>query len=491
MSPTLAACAVLRDDLPYLEEWLGFHRLVGVELFLLYHAGPPEPVRAVVERVLAPDQVRLIEHAGSRTEAYRHCLETQREACRWLAFLDLEDFLFSPGRDDIRPLLEGYAEHPAVAVNRILYGASGHEAPPPGLVTRSFTRRCHSGLAQQAPHRLRRPGLDPARPDSYYPLCADYRVIVQPRLTLACDGPNAFRFADDRPAVDERGGAVNAAWTEGVSVAQLRINHYWSRSRQELQGRYLRDWEDGSDASFAEYQELEKHLNQTEDLAILPLARRLADPLPLPRGPRSPEQRIAGWLAGPGPHGLTVGAGQGVVRGWLNTDLTPPDPRLVPLDLLKPFPFPDNSLDYLFGEHVIEHFTYADGQTVLAECRRVLKPGGRIRLATPDLTRFLQLVSGPRDAVAESYVAWASRGRPRAHPTFALNTIFYSYGHRFIYDPDLFGHALREAGFTDVTFHRPGHSADGHLRGLESHGRLMGNEAFNDLETMVAEAVKP
>jgi hypothetical protein len=124
-------------------------------------------------------------------------------------------------------------------------------------------------------------------------------------------------------------------------------------------------------------------------------------------------------------------------------------------------------------------------------CRRVLKPGGRLRLATPDLTRFMALLAGPRDAVADAYVAWVSRNQERPHPAFAVNAIFYGYGHRFLYDPDLFADQVARGGFADIGFHRPGESEDPHLRGLESHGRLMGNEDFNNLETMVLEARRP
>src|SRR4051812_41800883 len=74
---------------------------------------------------------------------------------------------------------------------------------------------------------------------------------------------------------------------------------------------------------------------------------------------------------------LQLGAGGIVYPGWLNTDIEP-GPGKVYLDATKPFPISDGAIQYIFGEHVIEHLSYDDGLLMLRECYRVLAPGGKI-----------------------------------------------------------------------------------------------------------------
>lgn len=67
-----------------------------------------------------------------------------------------------------------------------------------------------------------------------------------------------------------------------------------------------------------------------------------------------------------------VAAGPGV-RAW---------------DLRRGVPYPDESFDVVYHSHVLEHFPRKDGEAFLIECRRVLKPGGILRVAVPDLEQI-------------------------------------------------------------------------------------------------------
>lgn len=75
---------------------------------------------------------------------------------------------------------------------------------------------------------------------------------------------------------------------------------------------------------------------------------------------------------------LNIGAGSTVIDGF-----TPIDRKFG--SQAYPLPYPDGSVDEIRASHILEHFTFADSQKALAEWCRVLKPGGRIRLAVPDL----------------------------------------------------------------------------------------------------------
>lgn len=82
---------------------------------------------------------------------------------------------------------------------------------------------------------------------------------------------------------------------------------------------------------------------------------------------------------------LNFGCGDRIAAGWDNIDFNPMVPGVRQVNLLQGFPYPDGWFDAVYSSHVLEHFSRADGRRVLAECHRVLKPGGILRTVLPDL----------------------------------------------------------------------------------------------------------
>ena len=224
----------------------------------------------------------------------------------------------------------------------------------------------------------------------------------------------------------------------------------------------------------------------------------------LKRQPRIESASLAGWTAvcrarrpaqvrrfldAPGPHRVILGASRHLLDGWLATDLIPKSRHSVFLDATERFPFPDASIDRILCEHMIEHVPAEAGAALLAECRRVLAPGGRIRLATPDLDNVLSLGEPELDDRRERYVAWSNAefGADGAGAVTVINRLFHEWGHQFLYDEPTLRGVLEDAGFVDVCRRSVGHSEDADFDGIDFHGESIPAE-WNDFETMVLEA---
>jgi predicted SAM-dependent methyltransferase len=164
------------------------------------------------------------------------------------------------------------------------------------------------------------------------------------------------------------------------------------------------------------------------------------------------------------------------------------------MDVTRPFPFESDSFDVAFTEHMIEHLSFQDGQKMLRETFRVLKPGGRLRVATPNLANLIRLYDGQKTDLQNRYISFSvQRYTPDIgiyRDTFVINNFFRNFGHQFIYDPPTLEEALRRAGFVNITPCEVGHSNHQQLRGIEQHGQDITDE-FNRLETFVLEADKP
>lgn len=109
---------------------------------------------------------------------------------------------------------------------------------------------------------------------------------------------------------------------------------------------------------------------------------------------------------------LHPGCGNRLLDGWLNTDLHPRSAQAARLDATRRFPFADGVFALVYSEHLIEHVSFGEGAAMLRECFRVLSPGGRIRVATPDLRFLTALHRSDLSPLQERYRAWAVAEMP-------------------------------------------------------------------------------
>lgn len=189
---------------------------------------------------------------------------------------------------------------------------------------------------------------------------------------------------------------------------------------------------------------------------------------------------------------LHLGCGSNILDSWLNSDLHG-DQNKILINVTKHFPFEDSIFNYIFFEHLIEHLDYLQGLMMLEECFRVLKPGGKIRIASPDLKFLVELYNERKTKLQKEYVHWAVDSFlniKNYQDAFVINNFFKDWGHEFIYDFKTIKMTLRKIGFVDIKCLAVEESKDPNLRGLESHGKIIG-EKYNILETFVVEANKP
>jgi predicted SAM-dependent methyltransferase len=188
---------------------------------------------------------------------------------------------------------------------------------------------------------------------------------------------------------------------------------------------------------------------------------------------------------------LDIGSSVHVLPGWFNVDIQPFRNGQYFLDATERFPFSDCSFDFIRSEHMIEHISHLDGLGMLQECHRVLKPGGFIRIATPDLKKLAKLYdAAPSDEQQEYVDAVFKHWRKDydgAEVGVAINQIFM-FGHRFIYDSGTLGEWLGKAGFMDIVQVRPGFSAHATYLGTDAHAS---DQDYITFETLTMEARKP
>lgn len=166
---------------------------------------------------------------------------------------------------------------------------------------------------------------------------------------------------------------------------------------------------------------------------------------------------------------LNIGCGTDYKKGWVNVDNNS-DNNITKLDLnhdlRNPLPYKDGSVDFIFNEHFLEHLTVEEGQSAIKDMMRVLKPGGVLRIAMPDLEGAV---------LAYNDAGWKKKKFIKNHQlefvqtrAEMLNMNFRWWGHQWLYDWEELDRRLRQAGFENFKKCKHGKSNHLDLVGLET-----------------------
>ena len=219
----LALVAIAKNEASYLEEWIEFHRLVGIEHIYLYDNGSTDQTSAVVAPYVSQGFVTLIRWSSfdatvlPQYQAYAHALCNFGPYWRWLSFVDADEFIFPLQCDSLQDALSAYADLPVVALHWHMFGTSGHKVRPEGLVIENYTRRA----------RLPTP-INAER------LCK-WKSIVDPSQVSGVISPHTFSLLDGRlGAYNENREWFDREDRVNAPSRILRLNHYFTKSEQEL-----------------------------------------------------------------------------------------------------------------------------------------------------------------------------------------------------------------------------------------------------------------
>lgn len=163
---------------------------------------------------------------------------------------------------------------------------------------------------------------------------------------------------------------------------------------------------------------------------------------------------------------INLGSGHWKLEGWVNVDLDLASRPEVCADLSAGLPFRDSSADLMHSEDFLDQLELAPARAFLAECHRILRPGGVLRILTPDLRKMAHMYLQEPDRLLE---LWKTHvGVPLEAGTAAevFNLGMRFAGHTFIYDEETLACLLDASGFEArrVTF---GQSDIPDLRGLD------------------------
>lgn len=206
----IAIAAIFKNEASYLKEWIEYHKLIGVERFYLYDNESTDNVMEVLQPYIDDGTVlyRYIKGKALQMKAYCDAIYYYKHETKWLAIIDIDEFIVPVEKDTLNEFLKEYEGYPAVGINWVVFDSNGHVTKPEGLVTENYKR------AEAAPN-------------------LHIKSIVRPDRVFDLINPHFCYYIQKKLAVNENFEPISGAFTNTCSVNKIRINHYLVKSEEE------------------------------------------------------------------------------------------------------------------------------------------------------------------------------------------------------------------------------------------------------------------
>jgi len=218
MRHKIVVCAIVKNEAPYLLEWIAYHRVIGVDGFLIYNNDSTDETPRILEQLARAGIITYIEwpsqpDRNNQEDAYRDACQRLAGQSEWVAFIDADEFIVPVQHDDLPSFLAEYVDVSGIAINWKLFGSSGHLVRSEGLVIEQFTQASRSKSPQNTHFKTI------ARIDFV-------RDLTVHRCKFS-DG-DIYCYPDRTPVSDQPQKLITY-----INHQFIQINHYFTKSKAE------------------------------------------------------------------------------------------------------------------------------------------------------------------------------------------------------------------------------------------------------------------
>lgn len=217
----VAFVAIVKNEGPYIREWIEFHIRQGVSRFYIYDNESTDNTKEIISDYIADGTVVYKYYPGKAMQyvSYLEAVENYAYQAKYMGFIDLDEFVFCINKSDkiadvVDRLLEKDDMAFGITINWRSYGSSGHEHHVSGKVTENYLYRAYDN----------------------YPGNALVKCICNPRYISHINNGHFIQSVIDgveRHRVNENGRIVEAGKNYENTCNIIRINHYFTKSKED------------------------------------------------------------------------------------------------------------------------------------------------------------------------------------------------------------------------------------------------------------------
>ena len=219
----LALCCIIKDE-SYLEEFIIYHHLIGVEHFYIYDNESHIPICKRLDSFYYRNLCTIINFPGKtmQMKAYKHCIDLVKNITKWLAIIDGDEYIFPKTHNTIPEFLHGFDDCQSIGINWLVFGSSFHSKFQPGF---SIDKYRYSAL-QQDRH---------------------VKCIVQPIHVKDINNPHFAIMKDCTKFMDPKHNIIEGPFNDHITTDIIQLNHYTLRSYEDRVRKYHRGNADSPD----------------------------------------------------------------------------------------------------------------------------------------------------------------------------------------------------------------------------------------------------
>ena len=205
----LSLLCIIKDE-RYLEEFIIYNHILGVEHFYIYDNESKEPILSRLSHPFFKKMCTIIYFPGKAQQinAYHHCLKRVRNVTKWLIIIDGDEFILPKKHNSLRDFLDQYEEYAAIGINWMMFGSSFHNKIQPGFLINNYTY-CE-GIQNQ-----------------------HIKTICKPNQVLKFLDPHHVKLKNPKKYVDPYKRIISGPFNNEPTLDIIQINHYWGKSAEE------------------------------------------------------------------------------------------------------------------------------------------------------------------------------------------------------------------------------------------------------------------
>ena len=218
----LSIVLIIKDEASYLQEWIEYHKLVGIDKFYIYDNESSDNIKEILKPYIKSKIVEYIFWPGKLQQkpAYNDAITKYKLDTKWMAFIDTDEFIVPISKKTIPEIINEIKPKYGLSIHWCHYGDNNHKVRTNGLVIERFTKRSYDNF-----------GLNTI-----------VKSIINPRAVYYMEPHNAC-FIGNRSSIDENGSKVTGSCSHNIkdiSMNKIRINHYYCKSWAEYENKIKR-----------------------------------------------------------------------------------------------------------------------------------------------------------------------------------------------------------------------------------------------------------
>ena len=123
MGGGVAICCIVKNEAPYIKEWIEFHLLVGVSMFFIYDNESTDNLKETLKPYIEDGIVvyAYVKGTAMQFPVYNDCIANYKNCCDWIAFIDADEFLMPVRNDSLSEILDDFKTYAGIGINWVVF----------------------------------------------------------------------------------------------------------------------------------------------------------------------------------------------------------------------------------------------------------------------------------------------------------------------------------------------------------------------------------